>query len=55
MAAPKFATVGACEFVFHSRKTLPFTLGVEQISREMKEAYSDEVVRMILGGLRTSI
>ncbi len=48
-----YTVIGACDFLFHSRNTLPFVSNVEQIDIGLKDAYADHVVRLLLDGIRT--
>lgn len=48
-----YTVIGACEFLFHSRNTLPFLSGPSEITPELKDAYADHLVGILLDGLRT--
>lgn len=47
-----FMLIGACDFLFQSRRTLPHVIGVSSISDDFKREYADEIVRIVLDGLR---
>ncbi|MYL99740.1 TetR family transcriptional regulator [Novosphingobium sp. FGD1] len=47
-----YSVIGACEFIFHSRRTLPYLAGPPEITTALKDAYSDHLVRFVLDGLR---
>lgn len=47
-----YMLIGACDFLFQSRRTLPHVIGVDSISEEMKRAYADQLVRILSDGLR---
>ena len=49
-----FTLIGACDFLFQSRRTLPHVVGVTSIGPEMKDAYADHLIGLILGGMRTA-
>ncbi|WP_176593098.1 MULTISPECIES: TetR family transcriptional regulator [Sphingobium] len=48
-----YTVIGACEFLFHSRSTLPFLSGPPEITPALKDAYADHLVRFLLDGLKT--
>jgi AcrR family transcriptional regulator len=47
-----YTMIGACEFLFHSRSTLPFLPGPPEITPALKDAYADHLVRFFLDGLK---
>lgn len=48
-----YTVIGACEFLFHSRNTLPYLPGPSEITPDLKDAYADHLVRTLLNGLKT--
>lgn len=48
-----YTVIGACEFLFHSRNTLPYLSGSTEITAQLKEEYADHLVRFLLDGLKT--
>lgn len=47
-----FSVIGACDFLFQSRRTLPHVLGADRVSEELKNDYADHLVRLVMEGLR---
>lgn len=47
-----YTVIGSCEFLFHSRNTLPYLSGPPEITASLKEAYADHLVRFLLDGLK---
>ncbi|AEG51514.1 regulatory protein TetR [Sphingobium chlorophenolicum L-1] len=47
-----YTVIGACEFLFHSRNTLPHLSGPPEITSKLKEDYADHLVRFLLDGLK---
>lgn len=47
------STIGAADFLFRSRGTLPFAFGIETIDQDLADAYARHVVDTILNGLGT--
>lgn len=46
-----FSIIGACDFPFNARRTLPHAFGMVAIGDEVKNSYADHVVRMVMGGI----
>lgn len=47
-----YSAIGSCEFFFHSRNTLPFFAGYDEIDLGIKSAYADHVINLLLNGLK---
>lgn len=47
-----YTVIGACEFLFHSRNTLPFLPRASAITAAFKDEYADHLVTLLINGLR---
>ncbi|MFS2008854.1 TetR family transcriptional regulator [Azospirillum sp. CT11-132] len=46
-----YSTIGAADFLFRSRGTLPFAFGIDAIDQDLAESYARHVVSTILHGV----
>lgn len=47
-----YTVIGSCEFLFHSRNTLPYLSGPAEITPDLKEEYADHLVGVLVAGLK---
>lgn len=47
-----YSVIGCCDFLFHARNTLPYVSAYQDIGPELKQAYADHVVRLLIDGAR---
>lgn len=47
-----FTVIGACDFLFHSRSTLPFISGSSEVTAALKDDYAGHLVKFVIDGVR---